>query len=678
MSRAPHQVLRRPRRPELSFKGVAGHPFSRVGGFALAQPDNNGRSIRTDVPSATEAGSYEQLQTLVASALDGIITINAEGVVQQVNPAAAEMFGHDADVLVGERVEVLMPPAEAEAHAGYIKRYLATGKKSVINLRRKVEGRRADGTHFPLELTVAETGDKDGRRFTAFLRDLSRLEAHEQRFQTLVDALPDGVVIHRQGRIVYANRALVTMLGRVEQEELIDQHVLDVLVHADDREKVAARIADETHETRWPITTLRALRKDGSTCQLEATAIRVEFQSVPSNVVVLRDVGEREELRRRMIHTERMASVGTLAAGIGHEINNPLTYIVGNLEFALTELQEIAGTSPSVRVQQLIEALTEARTGAERARRIVGDLAAFSRRRDADEVVPIDVNAALEISLNMTRTELRHRARVRRDFGCIGLVLADETSLVQVFVNLLTNAAHAIEPGAADDNEICVSSRKEGAEVVVEVRDTGKGIPKSQLDRVFDPFFTTKPQGVGTGLGLSISYGIIDRLGGRLSLESREGEGTVATVSIPVSDVGPESVPSIYSDTRARDRKGHGRILLVDDDRVVAKAIRRMLDGYAVEIAKSGPAALQLVENELFDVVICDMMMPEMTGAQFHNLLAKQNPGLAERTIFITGGALVAELQSFLQKVDCPTLQKPFDSRSLRAVVRGLVATCRD
>ena len=237
-----------------------------------------------------------------------------------------------------------MPPDEAQAHDGYVQRYLASGEAKAIGHRRKLQGRRRDGTLFPIEITVADTTAGSDVAFTAFVRDLTESTEHEQRFQLLVDVLPDGVVIHRDGRIVYANHALVTMLRWTGVNEMIGKHVLDVMVHPDEREQVARRIAQERSLKRWPIMTMTALRADGTVTTLEATAINTLFQGVASNIVVLRDVGEREQLRLRIAHAERMASVGTLAAGIGHEINNPLTYILGNLEFGLTELQDIAGT----------------------------------------------------------------------------------------------------------------------------------------------------------------------------------------------------------------------------------------------------------------------------------------------------------------------------------------------
>ena len=336
--------------------------------------------------------------------------------------------------------------------------------------------------------------------------------------------------------------------------------------------------------------------------------------------------------------------------------------------------------SPSVRMQQLVDALVEAREGAERARRIVGDLAAFSRRQHLELAVgPVDINGAVETAVSMTRAELRHRAVLRRDFGRVGFAAAEETVVVQAFVNFITNAAHAIEPGAMAQNEICVSTRKEGAEVVVEFQDTGAGINASDLDRVYDPFFTTKPPGLGTGLGLAISYGIAERLGGSLSIDSEVGKGTTVTMRLPAMDeTSSGKAPLDVDDHAAPPETKRGRVLVVDDDQLVAKAIGRMLTAYDVTIANCGTDALQLAASIEFDAVICDVMMPEMTGREFHQKLLEQNPSLGRRLAFVTGGALTPELRSFLQSVECPTLPKPFDAQNLRAVLQGLISAGDD
>jgi signal transduction histidine kinase len=254
-------------------------------------------------------------------------------------------------------------------------------------------------------------------------------------------------------------------------------------------------------------------------------------------VSIVRDITERKAVQARLRSVERMASLGTLAASVAHEINNPLSYLTSNLRYIDDELRAMALASESMagpRGQEVLQALQETLTGSNRVSEIVRDLKTFSRG-DEEHRGPVNLHAVLELCTNMARSEIRHRARLVKEYGEPPLVNASETRLGQVFLNLLVNAAQAIPEGAdVKANEVRVTtSRDEAGWAVVVVKDTGAGIAPEHLSRLFDPFFTTKPAGVGTGLGLSICHGIITGLGGRITVESEQGRGTLFRVSLP-------------------------------------------------------------------------------------------------------------------------------------------------
>jgi PAS domain S-box-containing protein len=255
------------------------------------------------------------------------------------------------------------------------------------------------------------------------------------------------------------------------------------------------------------------------------------------------DTTERRLMLERLQLADRLAAVGTLAAGVAHEINNPLAYVNSNVSFALDRLDEVSRTAVAVAeplagaVDEARRALRDAAVGGARVERIVRDLRMLSRSRE-DPARPVDVARALETALDLARTDLRQRARVLRDVAAVPPVLGDESRVSQVFVNLLVNAAQAIPDGKPDDNEVEVRLGVEDGRVVLRVRDTGCGIPPENLKRIFDPFFTTKPVGVGTGLGLAISHRIVTALGGDITVESAPGSGSTFRVSLPAaSDV---------------------------------------------------------------------------------------------------------------------------------------------
>jgi signal transduction histidine kinase/CheY-like chemotaxis protein len=372
-----------------------------------------------------------------------------------------------------------------------------------------------------------------------------------------------------------------------------------------------------------------------------------------------------DESRGRLILADRMASVGTLAAGVAHEINNPLTWVMGNLEYLAAELPELVAKLGAERRAELEEVLGQTREGADRVRKIVRDLKLFSRA-DEGERGPVDIHKVLDLAVNMTRAELRHRARLVRDYGTVPPVLASESRLGQVFVNLLVNAAQAIVEGKAEDNEVRLTTRCDGAGgVVVEVRDSGAGIPAAIRERIFDPFFTTKAVGVGTGLGLAICHGIVADLGGRIEVESSPA-GSCFRVVLPVAaQAAEERAPA----PEARPAPARGRVLVVDDEPMVAAMLVRELAGeHDVEVASSGREALERLGND-YDVILCDLMMPEVTGMELFAELRRSAPHLAPRMVFVTGGAFTTGGREFLAEVPNPRFEKPVDLASLRALI---------
>jgi CheY-like chemotaxis protein/two-component sensor histidine kinase len=372
-----------------------------------------------------------------------------------------------------------------------------------------------------------------------------------------------------------------------------------------------------------------------------------------------------------------MASVGTLAAGIAHEINNPLAFVISNLGFLASELrrlappsQEIRGARPETDEWHMV--LAEAREGAERVRRIVRQLKAFSRP-DEERVEPVDLHAVLNSAVMLAANEIKHRAQLRREYGPVPRVMGDEGRLCQVFLNLVVNAAQAIPEGAAERNEIRLVTRVgPNGQGVVEVRDTGAGIPREVLGRIFDPFFTTKPVGVGTGLGLSICHGIVTSLGGEISVESEPGQGTTVRVMLPSAEPGAQVekpvAPSLEPSTR------RGRVLIVDDEPAVGRALKRILREHDVELATSGRQALErLSVDPGFHAILCDVMMPDLAGKDLYEAVRQAGSGLERRFVFVSGGAFTQGARDFQARVPNPTLEKPFDETAVRRVVRELV-----
>jgi two-component system cell cycle sensor histidine kinase/response regulator CckA len=601
-----------------------------------------------------------------------------------VNEAAIQYYGYSRDEFLAMKVRDVRPPEDRQRFLEYFATFERTARPHPVG---RWHHQKKDGTIIDVEihstsLTFAgksallslmfdvteRTREEEKRR--AIEEALRRSEAS---FRSLVEHLPIGVLVHRKNRVVYANPALLTLLGYARLDELLDRAPLD-LVAPDQHEMIRARI-DRLREL--PVGALsgpleeRLLKRDGSVIVAEIEGLRVDLDGGPSIMVLARDLTERRQMLARLAVADRMASVGTLAAGVAHEINNPLAYVVANLNVLADELPPLlqpGAAEPHLTSEQIASLIKDAREGAARVQAVVRDLRMVSR---ADDEVrgPVDVRAVLQSSVKLATNEIRHRARLVEEYGAVPPVDASESRLGQVFLNLLINAAHAIEDGHAARNVIRVVTRADGPEqVVVEVHDTGRGIPRENLGRVFDPFFTTKPVGEGTGLGLSICHGIVKSLGGTINVENDVGGGTVFRVTLPASK---GRVPSARPLVPARPALPRGRILIVDDEPSMGTSLRILLSPeHDVVTVTRGRHALALIEDgEKFDAILCDLMMPEMGGMDLFAALERVAPELASRVVFLTGGAFTERAAEFLANVKNPTLDKPFAVDDLRAAL---------
>jgi signal transduction histidine kinase len=379
-------------------------------------------------------------------------------------------------------------------------------------------------------------------------------------------------------------------------------------------------------------------------------------------LIVVRDVSDRAALERRLAVSERMAWMGQLAAGVAHEVNNPLTYVTANVEMLLEDVR-----SGQLDAGQLETLLQECLEGAERVRDVVRDLSQFSRVSEA-AMEPLQVADVIRSAVSMAAHSTRHRTELTTDVpDALPKVSGDTTRLSQVVVNLLINAAHATED--QDDGRVTLSARAEdtasgsGSEVSIYVDDNGPGIPDDALERVFEPFFTTKKAGQGTGLGLSISQRVILEMGGTLTAENRDEGGARFAIRLPALT----SVPAAPVQSPKAVSLSGLRILVVDDEPAVARAAARVLSDAEVEVVHLGAEARARLMDEpsAYDVVLCDLMMPDVTGMAVYEAV----PAASERIVFMSGGAVTEPARAFLAQDHVRKVHKPFTTDQLRRAV---------
>ena len=476
----------------------------------------------------------------------------------------------------------------------------------------------------------------------------------------------------------------------LEGDRLPDLILLDLAMPVMDGWEFRLRQKDHPRLGVIPVVALSA---DPSA---QAAAISAQaYLRKPLHANELVDTIERVlmEARKRELgrasETERLAALGQLAAGVGHEINNPLAFVLLNLTTSIetldTAIRDLKAAPAQVgavdlgpilvpivgALGEVAEMLGDSRVGADRIRKTIDRFRGLSREGEPRRGT-VDINRLVDQSVSMVWNQLRHRAVVVRRLGEVPLVRGDETLLGQMLLNLLVNAAQAIPEGDAEHNEIEITSREEagpaGAEVVIEVRDSGVGIAPDLLSHVFEPFFTTKAVGEGTGLGLSLSRQAVIDHGGRMTVESALDKGTVFRVFLPVG-AAVEVLP--HSGIVGTNPAARGRVLVIDDEPAIGTIIERALkkDHDVLVFQRASEAVKRLERGETFDLVLCDVVMPDMNGSEFYTTLAQRWPQLLPRTVFMTGGAFTPATVEFVDRVSPSVLSKPFSIETLRELV---------
>ncbi|MEE2960103.1 MAG: PAS domain S-box protein [Myxococcota bacterium] len=634
------------------------------------------RNISSRIEAEQAVRHRERSLSATFNALGAAVVVTDRvGNIRRMNPAAEVLTEWNSTQAVGRPISRILEMIEADSRKSIAIEWEMLFKE-VQEIEFDVSGVLVgkEGGETPLFIHTSPILDADegllGIVFIGY--DLSKQQAtmqvlqdSEKNFAEVIERNPDGVVITKNGMITFANRAFARTLG-YEVAQLVGQ-TLEQYVLEEDMARFVQWFSDDS-ETLYEI---RFIGFDGARVNFECSQPReVNFRGQTSMIHMFRDVTARREMENQLMLADRMVSVGTMAAGVAHEVNNPLAYLAANLKFLDEYMPLIKQKLSGEAYSSIAQALAEAQDGAERVEGIVRDLKLFARGHQ-DEFEVIDLQRCIEAAIKMAWNEVRHRGRLVKQFGAPVKVRGNHGKLVQVFLNLILNAAHALPTGEARANLIKISLvRKESGMVSIDVFDTGCGIPQSKLDRIFDPFYTTKEIGKGTGLGLSICHNILSSMGGTISAESLERQWTKIHIELPlvlsIVDDGSTAhlimLPNSEALPEEAEDQSKLRILIVDDEPVVAKALKRALRKHDVEVVGSGKQAIEKwFENE-YDIMFCDVMMPGLMGYDVYQAIKDKLPGDESRLLFMTGGAFTQESEKFLGSLDeHQIIQKPFD-----------------
>jgi PAS domain S-box-containing protein len=622
------------------------------------------------------------LRALVEENHDAIFVKDLAGRYVLVNSACARAAGRTVEQVVGLDDDALFEPALALELKQTDQMVISTGRSLQFESIFKVEGgSRVYQTSKHMLL------DAEGRPFgvIGIGRDVTEARRAAEELRQSRSFLEQAQAVAKVGSWTRGLQPGDPVAWSKETYRIFGvapdvQPTLEMflgLVHPDDRAKVMGNGQTSIERDASLSTEHRIVRADGQVRWVhERASILHDTDGKPLRLLgTVQDVTEAKELQAHRLMTDRMVTMGTLAAGIGHEINNPLTFVTSNLFYIQRELERIAREVPEVDFVTLREALADAMLGANRVGAAVSDLRAFSRS-DEESVEPVELERIAEAAIAMAMNELRHRARLVRDVRPAPRVRANEARLGQVLLNLLVNAAQSIPEGHVDRHEIRVSiDTTPDGQASIEVSDTGAGMsPELQRD-IFTPFFTTKPVGVGTGLGLAISQRIVASLGGTISVSSTPGRGSSFRVVLPAADATPGAPASIEPSAPVL-RIRRARVLVVDDEPMILRMFERELgDDHEVVTAVTARAVLErgLADLARFDVIFSDLLMPEMTGMELFAHLGQVSPELQARVVFMTGGAFTPAAGAFLHGVTNECLEKPFLGQALHAIVAARV-----
>jgi PAS domain S-box-containing protein len=607
-------------------------------------------------------------RTIVKALDEGLVVQNAAGEVVTTNPSAAEILGVD-EASVREKTwrswritsadGARVPPEDLPSV-----RAMRTGEP-VHGCLLRLE--RPDGTFVWLcansHLVRASPAAAPTAVVTTF-SDATAAQRADDDHLALLGRAPDAVLIHRGGRTVWANARCVELLGYDDASELVGVSILDI-TSAGYRAVTEQRMSARAAGADVPPMELTVKRRDGVEVHAAVMGVPILFRGAPAILVFGRDLTRQRKLELQLMSADRLAALGRLAAGVGHEVNNPLAYVIANLRSAADALAGRSGDD--AHAAELVDGALE---GAERIRRIVGDLKVFAAP-GSEDLAPLDVHRVIDSCARMAANEIRHRASLVRDFGAVPPVFATEARLAQVLLNLLINAAQATPEGNASAHTITIATRLEAdGRVAVRVTDTGVGISAEDLPRVRTPFFTTKRSGGGMGLGLSISQMLVAAQGGELDLASEIGKGTTVTVRLaPAERLAPAVV-----DRRARHVERKLKILVVDDEAPLARIIGLELGAHDVTLASSGREAIRHIEaGRAFDAIVCDLIMPDLGGVDVYERARALAPGLERRIVFMTGGAFTSRTAGFVADSGNACLEKPFAMLELVSAIRRAV-----
>ncbi|MBL8187739.1 MAG: PAS domain S-box protein [Acidobacteria bacterium] len=643
------------------------------GGRKLVLETNRDLTSRKQTEQALRE-SEARLSRILNSAMDAIISVNAQQQIVLFNAAAERMFGYTAKEVLGQSLNRFIPTRFQVAHEDHIGQFGQTGETSrAMGALNAICGVRRNGEEFPIEASISQIEIGGQQLFTVILRDITeRLRVQERLVEqaALLDQSLEAIVVRdMNGRIQYWSRGAERLYGW-QAEEVIGRTTIEILYGEDKSQFMNATNATIEKET-WS-GELRQVAKDGREVIVEGhwSLVR-DAQGNPKSILAINtDITEKKRLEAQFLRAQRLESIGTLASGIAHDLNNVLSPILMGTQMLRMRLTD----EQSLRLITLME--SNAQRGSEMVKQVLSFAKGVGGRRTILQPKHL-IREIVHIAEETFPKPIRLEQHLAEDLWTVS---SDATQLHQVLLNLCVNARDAMPNGgtltiSAENRQLddlfarMLKGANPGDFVVISVTDTGTGIPLEIIDRIFDPFFTTKESGKGTGLGLSAVQGIVSNYGGFITVESKPGAGSKFEIYFPAHHIAD---PHQTSNHEFLLSEGAGELVLViDDEAAIREMTRAVLEagGYRVLIADNGATALSLFADHRQEIhmVITDLMMPIMDGITTIRALRKISSGIPIiATCGLTASANTAELNTLGIET---LLEKPYNAETLLAAI---------
>lgn len=634
--------------------------------------------------SLREARAAEvKFRGLLESAPDAIVIVDRERRIVLVNRQAEKLFGYEREELLGETVEKLVPGPLRNRHVEHYASFYSNPLTRSMGEGLDLVAQRKDGSHIPVEISLSPLETEGGVLVSSIIRDISErrqaekaLQESEERYRQLVEVSPEAIVVHSEGKILFANRAGVEIHGAKNIEEIVGKSVLDFQA-PEARARIKERLKKVYEEgAQVPPIEVQLRGLDGKVRDVESTVGRIIFDGKVAGMSVVRDITERKQLEAQLMQAQKMEAVGQLAGGVAHDFNNLLMLIGGYSELLLNQLREKDPLRANV--EEIYKAT-------ERATSLTQQLLAFSRKQ-------VMIPKVLDLNDVVADTERMLRRLIGEDIELVtelaqdlGRVRADPGQMDQVIMNLAVNSRDAMPQGGKLIIETANTELgkaysvqhqpvEPGSYVMLAVTDTGSGMSEETLARIFEPFYTTKEKGRGTGLGLSTVYGIVRQSGGYVWAYSELGIGTTFKIYLPRLD---EEMKTSEEQDRSKPEQARGTetVLLVEDDNSVRKLALEFLEvqGYKVLEARSGVEAVRIGEEyeSSIHVLMTDVVMPGMSGKELSERLAVSRP--EAQVLFMSGYIDDMIVHHGVLEEGATLLQKPFTMNTLAGKLREVL-----